>query len=61
LGELTLDNQCLKDNNESLKKTGGGSVEVCGPFIETTKEKYKKVRVCRIWGIHSKSIYKKLK
>ncbi len=26
-----------------------------------TDEKYKEVRVCRIWGIHSKSIYKKLK
>jgi putative transposase len=55
-----LDNQCFKDINEFLKKTVGGSIEVCHSFIETAQSKHQKVRVCRLWGIHSNSsIYKK--
>ena len=44
-----------------LKKTGRGSVEDCWSFIKATNEKHQKVRVCRLWGIHSKSLYKKVK
>jgi len=62
LGELTLDNRYLKDINKFLKKDQAEDLlKSVGLLSKPLKKKYKKVKVCCLWGIHSKSIYKKHK